>query len=176
MMQTLLSLFISFCLIGIGAYGGGLVTIPLIQHEVTENHDWLSQEEIGRIVAIAQMTPGPIAINAATFVGYRVAGVGGAMVTTTAVVLPSMTILVVLSHVLDRTRPRESVRRFRVGMQTGVLSLLLFAVWSYGRGVVSGAPELGVAVAAFLALVLFERRIHPLVVIVSAGLVGLFIF
>ncbi len=176
MMQTLSSLFISFCLIGIGAYGGGLVTVPLIQHEVTEDHDWLTPEEMGRIVAIAQMTPGPIAINAATFVGYRVAGVGGALVATTAVVLPSVTILIVLSHVLGRTGPRESIRRFRVGVRTGVLSLLLFAVWSYGRGVVLGVPELGIAVAAFLMLVLFERRIHPLVVIFGAGLVGLLIF
>ncbi|MDI9433306.1 MAG: chromate transporter [Sedimentisphaerales bacterium] len=176
MNQTLSSLFVSFCLIGIGAYGGGLVTVPLIQHEITENHDWLSQQEMGRIVAIAQMTPGPIAINAATFVGYRVAGIGGAIVATTAVVLPSITILFILSHIVRRVGSRESVRRLRTGMHAGVLSLLLFAVWSYGRGVVSGAPELGIAVAAFLTLVAFDRRIHPLIVIVAAGLVGLLIF
>ncbi len=176
MSQTLSSLFVSFCLIGIGAYGGGLVTVPLIQHEITENHDWLSQPEMGRIVAIAQMTPGPIAINAATFVGYRVAGIGGAVVATTAVVLPSITILFVLSHIVGRVRSSESLARFRTGMHTGVLSLLLFAVWSYGRGVIAAAPELGIAVAAFLALVAFDRRIHPLIVIVAAGLVGLLVF
>lgn len=175
MIHTLSSLFVSFCLIGIGAYGGGLVTVPLIQHEVAEKHDWLSQQEMGKIVAIAQMTPGPIAINAATFVGYRVAGIGGAVVATTAVVLPSITVLFVLSHIVRRVRSSESLARFRTGMHTGVLSLLLFAVWSYGRGVVSGAPELGIAVAAFLALVVFDRRIHPLIVIVAAGLVGMVI-
>lgn len=175
MNHTLSSLFVSFCLIGIGAYGGGLVTVPLIQHEVAEKHDWLSQQEMGKIVAIAQMTPGPIAINAATFVGYRVAGVGGAVVATTAVVLPSITILFVLSHLVRRVRSSESLARFRTGMHTGVLSLLLFAVWSYGRGVVSGAPELAIAVAAFLTLVAFDGRIHPLIVIVAAGLVGMVI-
>lgn len=172
-MQTLGSLFVSFCVIGIGAYGGGLVTVPLIQHELVESHDWLSREETGKIVAVAQMTPGPIAINAATFVGYRVAGLPGALVATTAVILPSIAILVILSHVLDRTRPNEHVRRFRASIQTGVVSLLLFAVWSYGRSVISGLPELSIAAAAFFVLIVFERRIHPLAVIVAAGLLGL---
>ncbi len=176
MIHTLWSLFVSFSLIGIGAYGGGLVTVPLIQHELVENHDWLSRQEMGGIVAVAQMTPGPIAVNAATLVGYRVAGIGGAVVATSAVILPSLTILILLSRLLDRTRSNEHVRRIRAAIRAGVLSLLLFAVWSYGRGVISGVRELCIAAAAFLVLIVFERRIHPLAVIVSAGLVGLILF
>ena len=175
-MQTLWHLFLSFSLIGIGAYGGGLVTLPLIQHELVDHRHWLSLTEMSRVVAIAQMTPGPIAINAATFVGYQVAGICGAIVATVAVVLPSLTILVVLSPVLDRTRSNSHVQRVRAGLRAGVLSLLVFATWSYGRGVISGWPELGITFGAFLLLTTFQRKIHPVVVIVAAGLLGLLIF
>jgi len=76
-MRTLVQLFLSFLLIGIGAYGGGLLTIPLIQHEIGVQQGWLSFDEIASLLAIAQMTPGPIAVNTATFVGFRISGLIG---------------------------------------------------------------------------------------------------
>jgi len=89
----MIKLAVSFMLIGLGAYGGGMVTIPLIQHELVQNRQWLKFDEMGQILAIAQITPGPIAINAATFTGYRLSGVPGALLATAAVILPSLLIL-----------------------------------------------------------------------------------
>ncbi|MBN1124713.1 MAG: chromate transporter [Sedimentisphaerales bacterium] len=175
-MQKLLLLTVSFVIIGIGAYGGGLVTVPLMQHELVEIRNFLSMEEMSRIVAIAQITPGPISVNAATFVGYRVCGLGGALLTSAVVVLPAILILSGLSHIQERMAANPHLLRVRRGLRAGILSLLLFATWSYGRGVVTAFPELVIAIAAFLILTLFEKKVHPLAVIAGAGLVGILIF
>jgi len=172
----LIKLFISFMLIGLGAFGGGLVTIPLIQHELVESRHWLEFNEMARILSIAQMTPGPIAINAATFTGFRVSGIGGAALATVAVVLPSLLILALLVPVMERVSNNRSVRKFGQGIQLGVLSLILYALWSYGSGVVRGWMEGAIAAAAFLLLVLFEGKLHPVMVILGCGVIGVIIF
>jgi len=175
-MNSLLSLFVSFFLIGLGAFGGGLAAVPLIQHELVVSRGWLSAEEMAKIVAIAQMTPGPVAVNAATFVGYRVAGLLGSAVATVAVITPAMALLAVLSQFMARLRSNRHVRRLRGGIRAGVLSLLLFAAWSYGSSVVTGWVQLAILLGALAVLIGFERKIHPIVVIIAAGMVGLLIF
>lgn len=175
-MQMLFKLFMSFALIGIGAYGGGLVTIPLIQHELVESRHWLEFSEMARIVAISQMTPGPIAVNAATFIGFRLSGILGAAIATIAVVLPSIVILVLLMPWIDRFKNNGYVSRFGQGIQIGVLSLILFAVWSYGHAAIKGWLDLVIAAAAFLFLVTFEGKLHPILVILACGAIGVIIF
>jgi len=172
----LLRLFTSFALIGLGAYGGGLVTIPLIQRELVANQQWLTFAEMSRIVAIAQMTPGPIAINAATFVGFHLIGIAGAAVATLAVVLPSVLILTVVAPFVDRVGKNRHVQKLRQGIQLGVLSLILFAIWSYGSGVIEGWRDLAIAVGAFSFLVVFEGKLHPVLVILACGVIGLLMF
>lgn len=175
-MQILMELFWSFVVIGLGAYGGGLVTIPLIQHELVVTRNWLIFSEMAEILAIAQMTPGPIAINAATFAGFRVHGIMGAAAATLAVILPSMIILTIIVPFVARFRKNYHLRRLRKGLQLGVLSLILYAVWSYGAMAVEGWQDLGIAVAAFALLVAFERKLHPVVVILAGGVVGMMVF
>lgn len=175
-MQKWWMLAVSFTIIGIGAYGGGIVTVPLMQHELVTTRALLSMQEISQIVAIAQMTPGPIAVNAATFVGYRVASIGGALLATGVVVLPGMLALGLLSHFYPKEDRGRHFRRLRRGVRAGVLSLLLFATWSYGRGVVTGLPELAIAAGSFLCLLFFSKKVHPLAVIAAGGVVGLIIF
>lgn len=175
-MAALLQLFASFTLIGLGAYGGGLVTIPLIQHEVVTVRGWLAAEEMSQLLAVAQMTPGPIAINGATFVGYRVAGIPGAVVSTVAVLLPSLLILAVLVRIVDRIAGSRHVGRVRGGLQIGVLSLILFAVWSYGAVVVTGWREFALAAGAFGVLVATEGKVQPALVILGCGVLGVALF
>ena len=91
--QNLISLFLIFMKIGLFTFGGGYAMIPLIQRETVNNKKWISDKDILDIVAIAESTPGPIAINAATFIGYRVGGFLGAMAATVGVVLPSFAII-----------------------------------------------------------------------------------
>jgi chromate transporter len=175
-MQTLWSLVVGFIIIGIGAYGGGLVTVPLMQYELVENRGLLSMDEMSRIVAVAQMTPGPIAVNGATFVGYRAAGVRGALLASTVVVLPGILLLATFLGVQSRIPPNVHFLRLRRGLRAGVLSLLLFATWSYGRSVLVGPVELAIAGGAFLLLTLSQGKVHPLAVIAGAGLIGWLIF
>jgi len=175
-MPTLIKLFISFMLIGLGAYGGGLVTIPLIQHELVESRHWLAFDEMAQILAIAQMTPGPIAVNAATFTGFRLDGLAGALIATASVVLPSILILIFLVPWLERIKKNGFLRKFGLGIQIGVLSLILFAVWSYGVAAVRGWLDLAIAVGAFLFLTVFEGKIHPIIIILLCGVVGVFVF
>ena len=176
-MQILSRLFISFALIGIGAYGGGLVTIPLIQHEIVVSQSWMTFEAMTGLLAVAQMTPGPIAINAATFVGYRIGGGSvGAAVATFAVVLPAIVILLLLAPFVDRVSTNSHVWKLRQGMQIGVLSLILFATWSYGSVAITSWLDLLIGAAAFAVLVASEGRLHPVFVILACGLAGLVIF
>lgn len=176
MVQNLLALLQSFLIIGFGACGGGLVTIPLIQHEIVNIRHWLAFYEVARLLAIAQMTPGPIAINAATFVGFRIAGCFGSIIATIAVILPSIFILTLLAPALDKFIHNENVRKIRNGMQMGVVSLILFAAWSFGSSVITNWKELMTAIIAFSFLLGFEGKLHPAIVIVSCGIIGIFIF
>ena len=175
-MKSLISLFISFIIIGIGAYGGGLVTIPLIQHEIVNKRNWLCLDELGQLFAIAQMTPGPIAINAATFVGYTVNGYCGAFTATSAVILPSILILLFLTHFIDRVKNNAHFIRFRHGLEIGVISLILFAVWSYGSVTIKSLLDLVIFIPAFAVLVITEGRLHPVLVIFGCGILGILIF
>jgi chromate transporter len=175
-MQMLFKLFVSFALIGLGAYGGGLVTIPLIQYELVASRHWMEFDEMARILAIAQMTPGPIAINAATFTGFRLNGILGAVLATTAVVLPSILILIVIMPWVEKFKANRYASRIGQGIRLGVLSLILYAVWSYGHAAVKGWLDLVIAAAAFLFLVAFEGRLHPIIAILICGLIGMLVF
>ena len=125
-----LSLFLTFMKIGLFTFGGGYAMIPLIQRETVENKKWISDEDILEIVAIAESTPGPIAINAATFIGYRVAGFLGALAATLGVVLPSFAIITVVSFVLTEFQNVRWIQYAFNGIRAGVLALIVKALWS----------------------------------------------
>ena len=98
-MSILLQLFLSFVQIGLFSIGGGYAAMPLIQSEVVANHAWLTMSEFTDLITIAEMTPGPIAINSATFVGIRIAGLPGAIIATFGVILPSLFIVSLLAYI-----------------------------------------------------------------------------
>jgi chromate transporter len=175
-MGMLFRLFMSFALIGLGAYGGGLVTIPLIQYELVASRHWMEFDEMARILAIAQMTPGPIAINAATFTGFRLNGILGAMLATTAVVLPSIVIFITVVPWIEKFKDNRYASRIGQGIHLGVLSLIFYAVWSYGHSAIEGWLDLVIAAGAFLFLIVFEGKAHPIIAILICGLIGMFVF
>ncbi|MFP4027759.1 MAG: chromate transporter [Candidatus Brocadiia bacterium] len=175
-MHKLWLLAVSFAIIGVGAYGGGLVTVPLMNHELVKSRHLLQSDEMSEVVAIAQMTPGPIAVNAATFVGFQVMGIGGALLATTIVVLPAILVLIPVGYLRETMEPNYHFVRLRRGLRAAVLSLLVFAIWSYGNLVVTGSWEFGIALGAFVVLTMFEGKVHPLAVIGAGGVIGLLIF
>ena len=125
-----LDLFLTFARIGLFTFGGGYAMIPLIQRECVQHKQWVSDSDILDVVAIAESTPGPIAINAATFIGRRVAGFGGALCATLGVVLPSFVIIVLISYALEAFSHLTAVKYAFWGIRAGVLALIFRALWT----------------------------------------------
>mgnify|MGYP000655249856 CR=1 FL=1 len=120
----LLPLFVSFLKIGAFTFGGGYAMIPLIQKEAADRHKWMTDEEIMEIVAIAESTPGPIAVNAATFTGYHAAGVPGAVLATIGVVMPAFLVIAAVSSALTLVSGNQWVKWAFSGVRAGVLALI----------------------------------------------------
>ena len=129
-MRKLFELFAAFFRIGAFTFGGGYAMIPLIQKETVENKKWITDDDILEIVAIAESTPGPIAINAATFVGYKVAGFWGAFFATIGMVVPSFAIILLISYVLRHFNDIKAVQYAFNGIRAGVLALLIKALFT----------------------------------------------
>ena len=127
-MKELFTIFLTFFKIGAFTFGGGYAMIPLIQREAVEKHHWVTDEDILDIVAIAESTPGPIAINAATFVGYQAHGFAGALAATFGVVLPSFAIILAISGILRQFEDAKAVQYAFRGIRVGVLVLMVKAL------------------------------------------------
>ena len=168
--KQLWQIFTSFFRIGAFTFGGGLAMIPLIQKEAVEKRKWVTDDDIMEIVAIAESTPGPIAINAATFVGYRAAGVIGSACATFGVVLPSFAIILLISYVLRQFQEIAVVQYAFRGIRAGVLALLFKSLWTMYKKSPKGWPAYVAMAAAFLLTTVLD--VHILLVIIGCGLFG----
>lgn len=169
--KKLWQVFASFFKIGAFTFGGGLAMIPIIQKEAVENHGWVTDDDILEIVAIAESTPGPIAINAATFVGYRAGGVLGSACATFGVVLPSFVIILLISYVLRQFQQLTAVQYAFWGIRAGVLAMLFKSLWTMYKKSPKGWPAY-VAMAAAFVLTTFVD-VHILVIIIGCAVFGL---
>lgn len=179
-MSTLLSLFVSYLKIGFFGFGGGYAMLSLIHSEVVVKHAWLTSGEFSDIVAISQMTPGPIAINSATYIGYEVAGLWGSVVATVAVSLPALTLMMLLTIFFLRLRDNRyvkgvvgSMRPVVVGMIASAALLLMFPAEG------DDAPSFidGWSWVIFLLTLLASvKKINPILLIVASGVVGILIY
>lgn len=170
-MNKNLDLFLTFMKIGAFTFGGGYAMIPLIQREVCENKKWLDEKEIADIVAISESTPGPIAINAATFVGYRTNGFPGACIATLGVVLPSFLIISLISFILNEFQNFKPVRYAFTGIRAAVLALILKALFMMFKKTKKELISY-ILMAAALILTAFVK-IDAVFVIIGCGLFGL---
>ncbi|MBQ5339209.1 MAG: chromate transporter [Oscillospiraceae bacterium] len=170
-MHKNLELFLTFMKIGAFTFGGGYAMIPLIQKEVCENKKWLNEKEISDIVAISESTPGPIAINAATFVGYKTSGFIGACMATIGVVLPSFLIISLISLILTQFQNIRAVKYAFMGIRAAVLALILKALWMMFNSV-KKKPFSYVIMGLSLVLTTF-LKIDAVFVIIGCGLFGL---
>ena len=170
-LKKLLQVFWTFFKIGAFTFGGGYAMIPLIQNEAVEKRHWVTDDDILEIVAIAESTPGPIAINSATFVGYRAAGVLGSVCGTLGVVLPSFVIILALSFVLQEFQALRAVQYAFFGIRAGVLALLLKALWTMYKKSPKGWPAYVVMGLSFLLTAVFS--INVIFVIIGCAIFGL---
>ena len=169
--KKLWQVFAAFFKIGAFTFGGGLAMIPLIQKEAVENHGWVTDDDILEIVAIAESTPGPIAINAATFVGYRAAGVIGSAFATFGTVLPSFVIILAISYVLRQFHDIPAVQYAFWGIRAGVVAMLIKSLWTMYKKSPKGWPAYVAMAAAFVMNTILD--LHILIVIGSCAAFGL---
>lgn len=170
-MKRAWELFLVFFKIGAFTFGGGYAMIPLIQKETVETKGWITDEDILEIVAIAESTPGPIAINSATFVGYKVCGVLGSFLATLGVVLPSFTVILAISYVLKGLQNFKAVQYAFNGIRAGVLALIIKALWSMYKQCPKGAISYFLMAAAFIITAFFD--VNVLFVIIGCAIFGL---
>ncbi|MGE5528136.1 MAG: chromate transporter [Patescibacteria group bacterium] len=169
-MGVLWSLFTAFFTIGALAFGGGYTMIPLIERVVITRHAWLTMPQFLDVVAIAEMTPGPIAVNTATFVGYQVAGWPGAAAATMGVVMPSLIIALLLAGVFYRYRALPGVQGAAFGLRLAVVALIASAAVAVGRSALLTWRD--AAVAGAVVALIRGVKVHPLLVVALAALAG----
>lgn len=166
------TLFITFFKIGLFTFGGGYAMIPLMQEEIIA-HNWLTLAEFLNIVAIAEMTPGPIAVNTATYIGYQLYGVGGAALATFGVVAPSLIIMVIFSHLLAKLRASKYSVALR-GVAITVTALIAAAVLGLVKPAFTNYADVAIALAAFVLVA--KTKISPILIILGSGLLGIVLY
>ena len=169
--SRVLKLFLTFFKIGAFTFGGGYAMIPLIQKETVEHQKWITDDDILDIIAIAESTPGPIAINSATFVGYRVAGFFGALAATLGVVLPSFAIILAISFILNQFRENTYVKAAFFGIRAGVLALLFKALYTMYKKVPKSLLAYVLMALSFAIVAFFE--INVLYVLLGCAVAGI---
>lgn len=175
-----LQLFLSFLQIGAFSFGGGYAAMPLIQEQVVIQHSWLTMSSFSNLVTIAEMTPGPIAVNAATFVGTQIAGISGAIVATLGCILPSCIFVTGLAYIYTKYRNLSVLQGTLASLRPAVVAMIAKAGVSilvsafFINGVVSFAPEnisFRMVVYFAAALVMLRKfKMNPILVMVLCGL------
>ncbi len=166
------TLFLTFLKIGAFTFGGGYAMIPLIQREIVEEHKWISDDDILDIIAIAESTPGPIAVNSATFVGYKVAGFFGAFFATLGLVIPSFLIILLISMLLREFQDIKAVQYAFYGIRSSVVALVVKAWWTMYKKCEKTMLAYTVAVLSFVAVAVFGFEV--IYVLIGCAFIGLF--
>ncbi|WP_342449179.1 chromate transporter [Acetomicrobium sp. S15 = DSM 107314] len=172
--MQLLQLLFSFFKVGLFGFGGGYAILPLIQREIVSLHNWLTMDQFIDIVAISQVTPGPVAINAATFVGYKVAGLVGSLIATTGVVLPPVIVILILTRLFLKYRDLALVKAMFNGIRPVVVSLILAATVMIVPSSITDVAGVLIAVVTFLLIKRF--KLDPILSIALAAMVGILIY
>ncbi len=159
-----------FFKIGLFAVGGGLVTVPFL-FDLAETYGWFSASELADMIAVSQSTPGPVGINMATYAGFKVAGLGGALAATLSEVLPSMIVIYFVAQALNRGQNNAYVNKILSGMRPAVLALILFAGWDIAKETITDYTSLAVMVVLLAAMRFFKKS--PIVYIAASAVVGL---
>lgn len=181
-----LELFWSFFQIGLFSVGGGYAAMPIIEHQVVELHSWMTMQEFVDIITISQMTPGPIAVNSATFVGIQIAGLPGAIIATLGCIFPSCIIVLTLAWVYSRYRNLSVVQGLLGGLRPAVvamiasagLSILVLSLWNGAAVSLNPADLDWVSLLLFVGALFALRRwkLNPIYAMLACGGIGLVLY
>ena len=163
-------LFTAFFKIGLFTFGGGMSMLPMLQKELVESKKWLTDEEILNYFAIGQCTPGIIAVNVATFCGYKRAGLSGAIVSTVGIVCPSWIVITLIAGSISRFSDIVWIQRAMKGVYVAVAALLARAVFTFGKKIITDFVTAGIAAGAFLAMSVWN--VSGILIVLAAGIIG----
>ena len=170
-MDTLLKLLFTFFKIGLFSFGGGYAMIPFMQREIIEKHQWLSSSEFVDIIGISQMTPGPVSVNSATFVGYKVSGIVGSIFATLGITVISFILVSIASKTMDKFKESKYLKAALLGMRPVLIALIINAFISLAKDAYVDMKS--IIVTLIVGGCLFSKKIHPILIIVIAGLLGI---
>lgn len=173
-MSLLMKLFFTFFKIGAFTIGGGYAMLPLIQREVVEKNKWLSEEEFVDILAIAEVTPGPVAVNTSTYVGYKLLGYKGAMFCTLGTIIPSFTIILLIVKFFWGYRQSPVIEKVFLGIRPAVAALIFSAVYKLGKNMKFNRFMLMGALLTVLAIIILD--ISPIIIILLSSLGSIIYF
>ena len=175
-----LQLFLSFLQIGLFSFGGGYAAMPLLQEQLVARHGWLSVQEFADLVTIAEMTPGPIAVNAATFVGTKLAGLPGALAATAGVILPACILVTCIAKLYLKYRSLSILQGILGALRPAVVAmiasagvlLLVTAFWDGGPVTLAGTNWTMLLLFAGCLLLLRKTKLSPILIMVLAGVIN----
>lgn len=170
-MNLLIKLFLAFLKIGTFSFGGGYAMLPFIQEEIVENNHWINIDEFMDIIGISQMTPGPISINSATFVGYKVSGILGSIMATLGVIFTSFILVSIISKMLEKFKESAVIKAALLGMRPVLIALIIKAFLDLAKESYLDLKSL--IIAGIIGLILLSKKVHPILVIVIAAIIGL---
>jgi len=169
-MDKLFKLFWVFLKIGTFSFGGGIVIIPLVESEVVLKYGWLTKREFIDAVTLGQITPGPVIISA-TFIGYKVYGILGAIASTVSVVLPSFVMICLATKAIEKFRQNKILANFFRGARAAVIGMIFEAGLSIGKSSLIDFKTIFIAVVSLICLLRY--RLNPVWILLGAGILGL---
>lgn len=167
----LFSMFITFFKIGAFTFGGGYAMIPIIQEELVDKKKWIDDDEFMDAIAVAQGSPGPVAVNTSIYVGYKIKGLPGAISATLGTVLPSLLIILAIAMFFYQYRENAIIDKVFLGIRPAVVALILSAVYKMMKKSKFGYKMLLISLGTVLIIVFFS--ISPIYLIIAAGIGGI---
>ena len=169
--MILLKLFTAFARVGVLTFGGGYAMIPMLEREIVDRHGWATSEELMDYYAVGQCTPGVIAVNTATFIGYKTAGIVGGIVATLGVIFPSFVIITVIAGIIQNFADIPAVKSAFAGIRVCVCVLIFNSVVKLWKGAVRDKAALALCLLVFVLSVFFS--ISPIVFVVICAAAGI---
>jgi len=175
-MNILFKLYFTFLKIGMFSFGGGYAMIPFIEKEIVVNNKWIDLKTFIDIIGISQMTPGPVAINSATFVGFTLKGVAGSAAATLGVISFSFVLVSVATHYMTKFKESKALKDAMKGMRPALIGLIISAFISLAKVSYSVKDLKSIIIGIIIGLLLFKTKLHPILIIIFSGVLGIIFY
>lgn len=173
-MKMLMELYSVFFKMGAFTFGGGYAMLPILQEELVVKRNWVSDDELLDYYAIGQVTPGIIAVNTATFIGYKQKGIIGGIIATLGLVSPSIILISIISNFMKQFQSNQTLQHAFSGIQVVVVALIISVAIRMGKQTIKDKIGAVLAVSSFFLIVLFN--ISPVIVVIASGILGLILY